>query len=393
MEPVLSPGVYVERGTESRPPLEGAHTGGCAFLGRTRRGEPRVPRRVESWGEFVERYGDEGITARAVRGFFRNGGEHAWIVSLGSLDRPIHPSEFADDGGTGALTGLERIEEPELVATPELASLAAVENGRADVADIVAAQLAIVARCERSATRMALLDAPFAGDPLIDDSNRILDWRRHFGSSYAVLLAPWILTREGTAPVPPSGHVAGTWARCARDEGVHRAPANVVLEDAVGTSPALDRGHRTELQLDRICTLHHSPLRGVRVFGAWTASADPADRAPVRRLLIHLRRSIESWADWAAFEPNDPALWKVLTRSIDGFLADLWRRGALAGERREQAWFVRCDEEANPPEARDAGRLCIDVGVAPVRPAEFLVVRIHQRTQIGRLTRAHAPAV
>lgn len=377
MEPVLSPGVYVERGADLRPPLEGARAGECAFLGRTERGTTSAPMRVDSWAEYVQRFGGSGITGRAVQGFFRNGGERAWILSLGSTDHPLFPDDFLASRHNDGLFELERLEEPELVAAPELAALAA--EG-VDIDDVIATQLAIVAHCERMATRMALLDAPDPGD-----ADRILAWRRHFDSSHAALLAPWILPRSSSTPLPPSGHIAGTWARCARDEGVHRAPANIALEEVVGTFPEFDRSIRTSLQLERICTLHSSAMRGVRAFGAWTPSTGATDQVNVRRLLIHIRRSVETWAGWVTFEPNHPALWKVLGRSVDAFLAELWRRGALAGDRPEDAWFVRCDDETNPPEARDAGRLCVDIGIAPVRPAEFLVVRIHQRTQEGRL--------
>lgn len=377
MEPVLTPGVYVERAAAPRPPLEGAYAGSCAFIGRTARGERLVPARVDSWRAFVERFGGTGLTARAIHGFFRNGGERAWILSLGPVDRPVLPADFGDSRRHSGLVELERLDEPELVAAPELASLC---SEGADFEDVIAAQLALVAHCERISTRMALLDAPDPGD-----ADRIIAWRRHFDSSHAALLAPWLLPRTGNTPLPPSGHVAGTWAQCARNEGVHRAPANIALEDVVGTSPDLDRRTRQTLQLERICTIHSSALRGVRVLGAWTPSTGGTAQVNVRRLLIHIRRSVESWAGWVTFEPNHPALWKVLSRSVDAFLAGLWRRGALVGERPEDAWFVRCDEETNPSESRDAGKLCIDIGVAPVRPAEFLVVRIDQHTQEGRL--------
>jgi len=132
----------------------------------------------------------------------------------------------------------------------------------------------------------------------------------------------------------------------------------------------------------RINTLIAFPGRGVRVWGARTLSSDPAwVHINVRRLFILIRKSVERYAQWVVFEPNEESLWKKIVRSVENFLDDLWTQGALVGGSREDAFYVKCDEETNPPESRDAGQLVIEIGVAPVKPAEFIVVRIHQWTR------------
>jgi hypothetical protein len=129
-------------------------------------------------------------------------------------------------------------------------------------------------------------------------------------------------------------------------------------------------------------TLVAFPGRGIRAWGARTLSSDAAfNQINVRRLLILVRKSVERFAQWVVFEPNEPALWKKLTRPIEAFLFEQWQKGALLGGSHDQAFYVKCDDETNPPEARDAGQLVCEIGIAPVRPAEFIVVRIHQWTR------------
>jgi phage tail sheath protein FI len=132
----------------------------------------------------------------------------------------------------------------------------------------------------------------------------------------------------------------------------------------------------------RVNTLVAFPGRGIRAWGARTLSSDTAfNQINVRRLFILVRKSVERFAQWVVFEPNEPTLWKRLTRPIEAFLYEQWQKGALLGASQEQAFYVKCDEETNPPETRDAGQLVCEIGIAPVRPAEFIVVRIHQWTR------------
>src|SRR5258708_3102682 len=124
------------------------------------------------------------------------------------------------------------------------------------------------------------------------------------------------------------------------------------------------------------------PGRGIRIWGARTLSSDPSFvQINVRRLYILIRKSIEKYAQWVVFEPNEESLWKKIVRSCEDFLNDLWREGALIGADKGEAFYVKCDEETNPPEARDVGELIVEIGISPVKPAEFIVVRIHQWTR------------
>jgi hypothetical protein len=182
--------------------------------------------------------------------------------------------------------------------------------------------------------------------------------------------------------MPPSGHIAGLIARCDAAEGVHRAPANQPVQGLVDVAVRVRKRERDFAFDHRVNTLIAFPGRGIRVWGARTLSSDPAFvQINVRRLFILIRKSVERYAQWVVFEPNEPSLWKKLVRSIDVFLGDLWRDGALLGEAKDDAYYVKCDEETNPPEARDVGQLVCEIGIAPVKPAEFIVVRIHQWTR------------
>jgi len=184
------------------------------------------------------------------------------------------------------------------------------------------------------------------------------------------------------APIPPSGHIAGSMARNDDLEGVHRAPANQAIEGLVDVSSRVRKRERDVAFDHRVNTLVAFPGRGIRIWGARTLSSDQAFmQINVRRLFILIRKSVEKYAQWVVFEPNEETLWKKLVRAIDVFLTDLWTEGALLGGSKEEAFYVKCDEETNPPEAREAGQLLCEIGIAPVKPAEFIIVRIHQWTR------------
>jgi phage tail sheath protein FI len=182
--------------------------------------------------------------------------------------------------------------------------------------------------------------------------------------------------------MPPSGHIAGSIARADGIDGVHRAPANQPIEGLVDVSQRVRKRDRDVCFDHRVNTLAAFPGRGIRIWGARTLSSDPAFvHINVRRLFILIRKSIERYTQWVVFEPNEPSLWKRIVRSCEAFLSDLWRDGALLGGSAEEAYYVKCDEETNPPEARDVGELICEIGISPTKPAEFIVVRIHQWTR------------
>jgi len=238
----------------------------------------------------------------------------------------------------------------------------------------------MIDHCEKMHDRFCILD-PLPGHGL----SEALEWRGQFDSSHASFYFPFIKVRKGEEvlePIPPSGHIAGMIARTDQLEGVHRAPANQPLQGLVDVAQRVRKRERDHAFDHRINTLVAFPGRGIRIWGARTLSSDPAFvQINVRRLFILVRKSVEKYAQWVVFEPNEPTLWKKIIRSVDVFLADLWKQGALVGAAQDEAYYVKCDEETNPPEARDVGQLVCEIGISPVKPAEFIVVRIHQWTR------------
>lgn len=264
---------------------------------------------------------------------------------------------------------------------PAPASLAATPSEHPPVfsrSDIAAVQNALVLHCEERKDRIALLDPP---GPDVD-LGQIQAWRARFDSKYAALYHPWVLvfdplTATRVRAVPPSGHAAGVCARTDLTIGVHNAPANDVVEWAVGLTSEI--GPELQGILNPIGVNCIRPLigRGIRVYGARTVSSDPSWRfLNVRRLLCMIEEAVEEATQWTVFEPNDFELRQSLTVSISSFLEQLWERGAFVGATPVTSFFVKCDEDNNPPEEANAGKLIVDVGVAAVRPAEFVVFRI-----------------
>ena len=171
-------------------------------------------------------------------------------------------------------------------------------------------------------------------------------------------------------------------ARCDDAMGVHRAPANEVLAGADDLTLLLREEDVGYLNAEGINCLRSLPGRGLRIWGARAMSSDPQYRfLNVRRMLNAINKAMNSNLQWVVFEPNVPSLWKTVNRNITQFLMDLWRKGYFTGATPEEAFYVRCDDETNPPSERDAGRMIVDVGVAPVRPAEFVVLRVAQEMQ------------
>lgn len=244
-------------------------------------------------------------------------------------------------------------------------------------------QAALVEHCEQRCDRVAVLDPPY--NAARNDSaglGAILAWRARFDSSYAALYYPWLKVLEprgndSVRPVPPSGHVIGQYAQADLNTGVHRAAANARLiwtQDI--TAPASDGSHETLNPLG-INAIRDELGRGIRIMGARTLSSDPDWRyINVRRLLLMIRKAIDTATQWAVFEPNNDDTRNKLSMSLRGFLTAVWQQGALTGSTPEQAFFIKCDRENNPPEQRDKGWLLAHVGVAPSKPFEFVVLRV-----------------
>ncbi|MCK6565175.1 MAG: phage tail sheath subtilisin-like domain-containing protein [Dehalococcoidia bacterium] len=302
-------------------------------------------------------------------------------VAAARLSPDVYQGNAADRTGMG---GLEAVEQITMLCAPDL--MAAYQQGALDRDGVKAIQLAMIAHCERMGDRVAVID------PLPDmNAQQALNWRMNeagYDSKYAALYYPWIQVANPTpgaaSPtilVPPSGHMAGIWARSDGERGVHKAPANEVIRGVIGLPINITSSEQGQLNPAGINCIRSFPGRGIRVWGARTLSSDPAWRyLNVRRLFNYVEKSLENGTQWVVFEPNDYALWQRVKRDVSAFLKRVWMDGALFGQTPEEAFFVKCDAENNPPETRDVGQLIIDVGIAPVKPAEFVIFRISQFT-------------
>ena len=297
----------------------------------------------------------------------------------GELTR-VDPAEYVGDAAarTG-FGGLETIDEITIVAVPDL--MGAYQRGAIDAEGVRTVQHAVISHCEQMGDRVAILDTP----PGLS-AQQVRAWRNDeagYDSRYATLYYPWVrvfdpaLGRNTT--VPPSGHIAGVWARSDAERGVHKAPANEVVRGAVDLEIRLSRGEQDLLNPIGVNCVRAFPGRGIRVWGARTLSSDPAWRyLNVRRLFNYLEESILLGTQWVVFEPNDDRLWSSIRRNVTAFLTEEWRRGALFGRTADEAFYVKCDRDNNPQESIDQGRVVCEIGVAPVKPAEFVVFRLAQ---------------
>ncbi|MEU0964245.1 phage tail sheath subtilisin-like domain-containing protein [Streptomyces sp. NPDC005917] len=299
------------------------------------------------------------------------------VADAGSHPGPAeYLGDSADRTGFG---GLEAVDEVSMVAVPDL--MAAYQRGAIDLEAVKAVQLGLIAHCELMGDRVAVIDPP----PSLN-ARQIRVWRQEtagYDSKYAALYYPWIKTFDPASGqsrlIPPSGHVAGVWARNDAERGVHKAPANEVIRGAVDLELQITRGEQDLLNPIGVNCIRAFPGRGIRIWGARTLSSDPAWRyLNIRRYFNYLEESILIGTQWVVFEPNDHNLWARIRRNISAFLVNEWRSGALFGQRPEEAYYVKCDEETNPPESVDVGRVICEIGIAPVKPAEFVIFRLAQ---------------
>lgn len=247
-------------------------------------------------------------------------------------------------------------------------------------------QQALVAHCDKMRYRFAVLDIP-AGSRL-DEARK---HRQNFDTTRAALYYPDVMVADPFgAPgdrraVPPSGHVMGVYARTDLTRGVHKAPANEVLSGALALRTALTKGEQDILNPINLNCLRdfRAENRGLRVYGGRVATSDPEwTYVSVRRLLLFIEQSLDNGLQWAVFEPNEKPLWDAVQQSITGFLDTVWRSGALQGTKQEEAFFVNLGYDVTMTQADiDSGRLIVEVGVAAVKPAEFVIVRISQKTR------------
>jgi phage tail sheath protein FI len=276
-----------------------------------------------------------------------------------------------------ALDVLRRVDDVNLVSIPDAITL--------DAADRTTVQQELVAHCEQLHERFAVIDAlppvpdqPFFGPGSIEEQRVGVDSTR----GYAALYYPWLrVAPAGTgAPilVPPSGHVCGIMARSDNTRGVHKAPANEIVNGAVGVERNMTDIDQGQLNLQGINVIRLFQTGGRPVL--WGARTTATDRnwqyVNVRRLFLYVEESIEEGIRYAVFEPNNLELWQKLKRTITDFLTRVWRDGGLFGAKAEDAFYVRIDETLNPFSEQQLGRLNIEIGMRPTYPAEFIIIRI-----------------
>ena len=300
-------------------------------------------------------------------------------LTLGSgSDGILANSDAFTGGGSGhdatGLAALAEIEDIAIVAGPGSAALATSD-------DCQAVRDALISHCENLHYRFAILAGPRDADQAL-----IREVRGQHDSKYAALYYPWLVAsapggaRE-TIQYSPEGAMAGIYARSDIERGVHKAPANETVRGILRFSRNVNKGEQDVLNPEGINCLRFFEGRGYRVWGARTISSDPEwTYINVRRLFIYLEHSIDRGTQWAVFEPNNEELWLKIRLTIEGFLYDVWRSGALLGARPEDAYFVRCDRSTMSQSDLDNGRLICLIGVAPTKPAEFVIFRIGQWT-------------
>jgi phage tail sheath protein FI len=349
-----------------------------------------VPVAVSNWGQFDREFIDENSPstdlARAVYGFFLNGGSRCYVVNIGQGN-----SIAGDARKRTGITALETVDEAKIIAAPGYTDILSYE--------------ALISHCEKMGDRFAILDAPDPVDNLDalkkvgtagsspsagegDEKKKKAALEAAYRprqTACAAFYYPWIFAGDpmssgSIVKTPPSGHLAGVYARTDATRGVHKAPANEPIRGALDLSFKVTHAEQGELNAAGVNIIRFFADAGIRVWGARTLAEESSEwrYISVRRLFNMVEQSIQDGTRWIVFESNDSRTWKAIERDIRAFLTLVWRDGALKGDTPDQAFFVKCDDETNPPEVIDAGRLITEIGIAPVKPAEFIIFRISQ---------------
>jgi|HigsolmetaAR203D_1030402.scaffolds.fasta_scaffold03668_5 hypothetical protein len=322
--------------------------------------------------------GSELVSIEAKRGadvaaLFAESDRHVVTLSGGSDGSPsgVSPSDFiGEDRGPGQRTGIQAFvdnDEVSIMAIPGVTD--------------PAVQLALVAHCENLGSRFAILDFP-ADKTKVQD---VLAYRDIFDTSYAALYNPWVQVFDPLEKrnifIPPSGSVAGVYARSDNSRGVEKAPANEVLRGVTGLAVQYNTGEQDILNPKGVNLIRSFTGQGIRIWGARTLSSNSLWKyINVRRLFIFIEESIKAGTNWVVFEPNDERLWSRVHRTIDAFLTRVWRSGALQGSTPAEAFFIDISRNTMTQDDIDNGRLICVIGIAPVKPAEFVIFRITQKT-------------
>ena len=402
-----SPGVYVEEIPSGSAPIAGVGTSTAGFIGminipKNEQEDSKVSSQstlvaagtvklCTNFTEFEKFFGSISssgskektktpLLAHAVYGFFTNGGTRCYVVQ-------VHDQS----GIKESLEKFEALDEISIVAAPGITA--------------TADRSLIINHCEQTmGDRFAILDCAESDTsdgfnnkkPESDTSDEVNNTKPN-NSKYAAFYFPWIQVfdpatktahpdGDGLIFVPPSGHLAGIYARVDAQRGVHKAPGNEIVLGALGLQQNISKNQQDGLNPQGINCIRN--LNGnIRVWGARTIGGDANGEFKyinVRRLFNYLKKSIDQGTQWTVFEPNSPELWAKIRRNVTAFLMTVWRSGALFGNTPEQAFYVKCDEETNPPESREQGKVVTEIGVAIVKPAEFVIFHLSQWSGPGK---------
>lgn len=392
----LFPGVFVKPLRTGPAPIEGVPTGTCAFVGPTRRGRGGVPQLLTRFADFTHRFGGQddlrfagdargmrrhNYMAHAVQAFFNNGGSRLYVVRVTCGMRRSSASlvpgapDYAREYAT-AFARLEGLADVSVVAAPGYSAWAAIGDG----AVCRAIQTALVQHVEDPLRyRMAVLDAPPGTSP-----PQMQDVRSRVDSSRAALYYPWVIVANPQTPMqpaeialPPSGFICGIYARNDAERGVHHVPANMEVRGALRFERDINAQEQELLNPIGVNCLRSFPGKGLLVWGARTTSNDPEWKyVNLRRYFNYLGASIERGIGWTVFEPHGESLWKKVRDTIHNFLHNEWANGAIVGNKPELAYFVRCDRTTMTQQDIDSGRLVCLIGVAPIKPAEYVMLHI-----------------
>jgi len=396
-----APDIYVEEVATGPRPIGAVGTSTAAFVGRAPNPTAFLnkARAYNNWSEFYRELCGEQPTStdlsHAVYGFFQNKGTRCFVVNIGD-SQVLRPG----------LATLEPWDEIAIVAAPGFATAVAYQD--------------LLTHCENMQDRVAIFDPPAGEVKPVDRLTKVAgpgeapapapapapegaaaprgrrarvadaevpgegglrppQSEKGFGAFYFPRIQVADPFNGGLVYVPPSGHIAGVWARTDTERGVHKAPANAPIRCAVGLQQDITRADQEVLNPAGVNCIR-SLDNTIKIWGARTLADEASEwrYLNVRRLFNMIEESIARGTRWVVFEPNDRPLWQDIKRDVSAFLRTIWRAGALMGRTPEQAFFVKCDEETNPQEEIDQGKVIIQIGIAPVKPAEFIIFRIGQ---------------
>lgn len=392
MAELRTPGVYVKQVDSQLRTLQAVGTGVAAFVGKLPdiNKDVGIARPINDWPQFARQYFPDDAEptdlAYAVYAFFANGGGRCYVSNLG------RDLKVGGDGRKGGgVRAFDTYDEISMVAAP----------GYTDPASYKA----LVDHAEKHQDRLAILDCPAEVDNVADltevamaeapssksedgagkpdakpaaKSKAVGPPRSSFAAAYCphYYVAPCFGEKDNVL-LPPSGAMAGLYANNDATRGVHNAPANLQIAQAIGLSQRFDHGQQGLLNEKGINCIRHFRDGGIKVWGARTLSDDPQWRyVNVRRLYMMLRETLEEQMTWSVFCPNNATTRQTIEFSCRAFLKLQWMNGALVGNTEEEAFFVECSDAINPPESVEAGILNVKIGFCPSRPAEFIVFHL-----------------